>query len=120
MYDADIPLEVSICRRVLVVGARRGVVGKADPLPWAMFKVLIKQTLICAVEAVSCRCQSLQRMVLAHVWCNDHDTSVEGIGPANVWCCCEGLGDVEQLFGRSQRDDVCVNVYDLAELRLAP
>lgn len=59
MDQGDVALVVSVCRLVLVAGARRAVVGEWQTLPAFVFKVLVQQTLICAIEAVTACCQRL-------------------------------------------------------------
>ena len=52
---ADAVFVVLICRLPLVLGAGRTVVGKADAVPVTAAKILVQQTLVSTVEAVTRR-----------------------------------------------------------------
>jgi len=51
---------------------------------------------------------------------DDHNTSVESIGPANIGRTGKGCLEIKELIGSAEGDSVCVKVDDLAELGLAP
>ena len=117
---ADSCLVEAIRGLVLVVGARSTVVDEAQTVPVLVFVVLIQKALIGAIKTVTGSSECLQCPVVAHVWCEDHDARVEGIGPADVGCAGERCLNIEKLVGCAQCNDVGVEVNDLSELRLAP
>jgi len=82
--------------------------------------ILVQKSLIGAVEAVTARGQGLQRPVCAHIWLQCHDTSVEGIRPANVWRSGEWRVNVEQLVWRTESNDIGIEKDNLAELDKSP
>ena len=118
--STDVPLVVSIRRLPLVLGVGCAVVGELQTLPRTMLEVLVQQALVCTVEALASSGHGLQCPIFPHAGRDDHDTAVEGIRPANVWCRCKGSLNVEQLVQGSECDDVGIEVDDFAELHLPP
>lgn len=83
VHHVDARLEVAVRGDVLVVGRRGDVVGKRDAVV-RMPEVHVDETLICAVKRDSSLCHSHHRIVVTHVWSQNHDTRVEQVRPSYV------------------------------------
>lgn len=118
--DGDSRLVVAVGRLILVICTWRAVVDEAQTMPALVLVVLVQKALVGSIEAVARSSQCLQSPVVSHVRRDDHNTSVEGIGPANIGCTSERSLEIKELIGSAEGDSICVEVDDLAELRLAP
>ena len=76
----DVLLVVSVRRFPLVLGIWSTIVREAQAMPILVFIELIEQALVSSIKAVSTCCQSLQCPVIAHVWGENHETGIEGVG----------------------------------------
>lgn len=119
MHHIDARLEVAVRRDVLVVGRRGDVVGERDAVV-RMPEVHVDKTLICAVKRDSPLCHSHHRIVVTHVWSQDHDARVEQVRPSYVRGRREGVSDRKEFVGCPVSNHVGVDVYQLAELGLLP
>lgn len=118
MYHVDTALEMAICRHILVIPARRAIVGEAQSLP--ISEVHIQQSLICPIEAYSPCGQCQESIVVTHIGVQDHNPAVETIGPANVWHGSKVGVDGEKLVRGTQRDHVRIDVHQPPKLGLLP
>lgn len=119
VYHVDTRLKVPVSRNVLVMSRRSNIVRKAQAME-AVLEVHVQQALVSAVERDAPLSHSQHGVVIAHIGCKDHDASVEDIGPADVGCSCERMGDLEELVGGSVGNYIGVNVNDSGELALSP
>lgn len=117
--QVDARLEVLIGRNILVVGGGRDIVGEAQAVV-SVPEVHVQETLIGSVERDSPLGHSQQGVVITHVGRQNHDTSVEQVGPADIGSGGESVREVEELIGSPISDNVGIDVDDLAELGLLP
>lgn len=117
--QVDAGLEVSVGRDVLVVGRGGDIVREADAVV-AVAEVHVEQALVSAIEGDAPLGHGHESVVVAEVRGEDHDTSVEDVGPANVRGGGKRGGNVEELIGSSIGEDIGIDVDDLGELRLLP
>lgn len=80
----------------------------------------IQQTLVCSVEGNAPLGHGHHGIVIAQIWGQSQDSSIEQVGPAHIRCSGEGVRQVEQLVDGAAGDDISVEVDDLPELGLLP
>lgn len=119
MKQIDARLKVLVGRDVLVVGGGRDIVGEAEAVI-GIPEMHVQETLIGTVKRNSPLGHGQHGVVITHVGRQDHDTSVEQIGPTDIGSGGEGVRKVEEFIGSSVSNNVGIDIDDLAELSLLP
>lgn len=101
------------------MSGRSDVVGEAEAIV-AVLEVHVQETLIGSIKRDAPFGHSRHGIVVAHVWCQDHDTGVEQVRPSDVGGGGEGMRQVEQLIDGPVGNDVGIQVDNLSELGLLP
>lgn len=115
----DARLKVLVGRDVLVVSGGRDIVGEAEAVI-GIPEMHVQETLIGTVERNSPLGHSQHGVVITHVGRQDHDTSVEQVGPTDIGSGGEGVRKVEEFIGSSVSNNVGIDIDDFAELDLPP
>jgi hypothetical protein len=119
MDQVDAWLEVLVRRDILVVGGWCDVVSEAQAVV-RVLEVHVQETLVGTIEWDAAVGHGHHGIIVAHVWCQDHDAGVEQVGPPDVRGSGEGMWEVKELVGSSISNHVGIQVNNLPELRLPP
>lgn len=117
--STDARLEVLVSWHILVVSAWRNIVGEADPVV-GVLEVHVEQSLVGAIKRDSALSHGMKCPVVAHVWFQHHETGVEEVWPADIWCGREWSLEIKKLIWCSPSYHIGIHVDYAAELSLLP